>query len=200
MKWLRMVVIWTLMLALASIALCQGDSTGILSPKVVAGVAKYNTDLSRAEKTYNDSINKATSDLLVILKQAKSDVTKTGDLDQANKIDAKIKSLEATKLEIVGKMRPEKVVKIEKEDPVVNMLTGSWDARFVSGFRSVWTFNRDGTMLSTQGAHNGIWRKTGDGILIVYQWDIIKLPLDINGTVFDSWYDGKNAGSVQKMK
>jgi hypothetical protein len=154
-----------------------------LTGKAADMVKKCDADMTKAKAEYDAKTTKSRTDLLIGLQSILEKLKATDP--QADLIKAKIEELESES-------------GTESASGGNDILIGTWQMQ--GKYNAIWIFSRNGTVQSTGAVPRGIWRKEADGILIAWQWDMLKLPLDPRGTKQSSWLDGENSGIVRKIK
>ncbi|HLJ56994.1 MAG TPA: hypothetical protein VKT77_18280 [Chthonomonadaceae bacterium] len=76
---------------------------------------------------------------------------------------------------------------------IKDALLGKWTVRCGPSFQTIWTFQRDGTVLSANGVPRGqwTWERENRRILIRWDqtaWDSLNLPLNEKGTFGDTYH------------
>lgn len=114
--------------------------------------------------------------------------SKRGDSAGASAVIASLKELHMVILPMAVTPARPIAVNAEKQQDLFDKeaeqeLLGKWSVRCGPNFQSVWSFQRDGTVLSTNGAHKGTWQwdQQNRRILIRWnetEWDSLNLPLN----------------------
>ncbi len=135
--------------------------------------SKEPAELTAAKADYAAQIEKVTAPIkakqITRLEKLKTQLTKKGDLEGALAVQDEIDAL-------------------ANDDE--SLLLGKWEMKLDMGYTSIWTFKKDGTVLSTNGIKSGRWTLGKKGVTLAWDnsdaKDLMVAPLKKGGTVIST--------------
>ena len=155
-------------------------------------LAQYKSRTERARRAYWAAVKAEREAAERKLHRELLAETKRGDINGSHAILAAEKELQTKE--------PETAIGIpvdiaDTSSQIQQALPGKWSIRTGPTFQAVWTINRDGTVLATNGAPTGHWKWEPANRRILFTWDADKvawdslnLPLNDKGTFGDTYH------------